>query len=313
MSTPVVKTYVLLKSTEPNAPVFLRTSPTQRVRLNKRPVDAVHLQVSVMDRDGKNRTLRYKANCDTIYMDEQIKLHNIPANEKFTDKEREIRYFRNGVLMTNNPTFQKFLESHPEYDGFWKPLGDKPAGMCDEITEPKFTLYEKDKEDMLRNQSIKLRIGAAGMVMAIESLEEAEVLMKRLFGGSYKAPKTLEACQNVLVEYVDEADEKELLDMTRTEMTEDEKVDILIGRAVEKGIIKFDHADFPDEVVLIKNGKALPMKKVSSEYLQDERERFLAEFLISDLGKPYYDDIEAMLKDAETKTTKKPSKQPATV
>lgn len=306
-----VKTYLLMKHTESTAPVYQRISASQRVRLAKRPLDAALLQITITDRDGENKTLRYKGNCTSIFLHEQIEKYKIPANEKFTDRERSIRYFKNGALVTNNETFQKFLESSPEFDGFWKELDGKPAGDCDEVREPKYILWNPESDIKISNQSTRLRVNAAKMVMDLEDIESAGILLKRLFGSSFQVPTLLEEAQNILIDYVDEADDVQLKDMARTELNVDEKIDILIGTSIDAGILNFEHPDFPDQVVMKKAGKEIPVKSISDQYSLDERKRYLAEFLVSDAGKPLLDDIAGILTALAEKKESTKTKQPA--
>jgi len=113
-----VKTYVLLEHTKPTIEAYQRVNQHQRVRLDKRPYDHAYLKQTFTTKDGKSRTARLKLNCNTIWQDEQIKPEvGIPANEPFTQEERDAVKFVNEVLTTNHPMVQEYLESIPQYDG----------------------------------------------------------------------------------------------------------------------------------------------------------------------------------------------------
>ena len=122
-----VKTYILLEHTNSSANVYVQVNKDQRVRLLKRPIDHAYGQITFTDRDGKNRTIRYKSQTDEIYQDKQIKELMIPANEKFTQSERDALCFRDGVLITDIPTTQNYLDTSPQHEDFWLPEKD-PQG-----------------------------------------------------------------------------------------------------------------------------------------------------------------------------------------
>src|SRR5688572_2413966 len=145
---PQTKMYVLLEHTKSSANVYLQVSKSQRVKIDERPVDHAFNQITFMDRDGKNKTIRLKLNCDEIDQQRQIKEFLIPANEKWSQEEKDAVKFKYGSLVTNNPVVQKFLETSPQFDKFWDPEAD-PAkkgrvGKCTSIKKPKYTLYDEN-------------------------------------------------------------------------------------------------------------------------------------------------------------------------
>ena len=66
-----LKKYVLLEHTKPTAQVYIQISQHQRTRIDQRKHDAPFIQIGFMDRDGKNKMIRLKLNCDEIDMAKQ--------------------------------------------------------------------------------------------------------------------------------------------------------------------------------------------------------------------------------------------------
>lgn len=295
-----VKTYVLLEHTKPTALIYQRVNANQRVRLDKRPVDHAYLKQTFMTHEGKNRTARLKLSCNTIWQDEQIKADgpNIPANEQFTQQERDAVKFVNEILITNNPVVQNYLESIPQYDKWWEPK-DGQVGSSDE--KPLYTLLDKEVEAKNTNLEFKKRLKAANKVADLEDdLVGMQNLMIRLNGSFFTPPTDPLECQNLLIEFVDDADDAMLDALLKEEkdVTIDEKVTILIGRAINEKIISFDA--IPDNVAKRKGDGWIAVKEISSTYTVEERKRYFAEFISSDNGKLLREDLEKEVKGQET-------------
>src|SRR5678816_978607 len=129
-----VKVYHLLPHTESSAQVYIQANANQKVRLSKRPIDHAYGQITFANREGSNKTIRLKLNTDEIYLQNQIKPEiGIPANEKYTQAERDALMFRDGVLITSNKTVQLFLETSPQFDEFWIPDEQGRVGSCPDI------------------------------------------------------------------------------------------------------------------------------------------------------------------------------------
>lgn len=299
-----VKTYVLLSHTKPTIEAYQRVNANQRVRLDKRPFDHAYRKITFTTPDGKNRTARLKLNCDTIWQDEQMKADgpNIPANESFTQRETDAVKFVNEILMTNNEVVQTYLESIPQYDLWWKENEKKGnRGYSDE--KPLYTLLNKEVEAKTLNAETRRRIKAANKVMELEDLKEAQDLMIKLNGSFFIPPDDLVDIQNALIEYCDDADDAMLDALLKEETTIDEKVTILIGRAINEKIISFD--DIADSVAKKKGDGWISVKEISSSHPLEERKRYLAEFLTSIDGQLLRADlekeVEAIVKKQETK------------
>lgn len=301
------KTYVLLPHTKPTAPVYQRVNKDQRVRLDKRPVDHAYLK-QTFSIDGKNRTARLKLTANTIWQDEQIKPEvGIPANESFTQEERDAVKFTYEILMTQNEVVQKYLESIPQFDG-WEGWKKDEKGQQRGITteRPLYTLLNKELVAKTTNEEFKKRLKAANKVEALgEDLKGMQDLMIRLNGSFFTPPDNVIDCQNQLIEFVDDANDTMLDALLKDDkdVTIDEKVTILIGRAINDGIISFEAIEH--NVAKKKGEDWIAVKEISSSgYSLDERKRYFAEFLTSDEGKLLRADLEKEISGKETKIDK---------
>lgn len=299
---PVVKTYVLLDHTDASAQVFQQINANQRVRLTKRPFDHAYGQVTFMDREGKNRTIRYKAETDEIFMDVQVKEKMIPANAKYTQTERDALLFRDGVLITDNTTVQLFLETSPQFEDFWKKDAKGRVGRCPEIRGPLYKLLDETQELQSDDDMFMKRVAAANKIAALKNVREGQELMIRLNGSFFKAPKDILKIRSELIRYLDDADEAMLDNLLRGELNVDEKATVLLGKAINAGIISFDQ--LKDHVVKVKGERLIKLKEISSEHLHDERLRYFMEFLTSPDGALTLQDIEKEVSDYDKKHLK---------
>lgn len=294
------KTYVLLSHTESSAPHYLRVNQDQRVRFQKRPVDHAFLRqvVNYRDADGKerNRVARLKLYSDTIWQDEQIK-NGIPANEPFTQAERDAVMFKNGVLMTNKEIVQTYLETVAQ-------CKDSSAKSPD-VKEPLYELFDKSIQVKAGNAEFLKRVKAASKIASIyESgdVKKGQDLMIRLNGAFFEVPNDIDDILAGLTSFVDDADEEALDKLLDDSMTQDEELVILVGKAVSKGIISFDES--PNQVSYKKNNAWSNVKMISSNLQPGERQRVFVEFLASPEGKYLAEDLSQIL-DGEPKGKKK--------
>jgi hypothetical protein len=286
-----LKTYVLLDHTRPTAPIYQRVNKDQRVRIDTRAIDHPYLQITAyFEKYQKNRTLRLKLNSNSIFQDEQIEKEKMTANEKFTQRERDAVKFVNGVLNTTNVTVQKFLDEHPQFEGF--------DGMCEDVTIPLFKSYDKNVEIQNNNADFKKRL-KVGNKIANLTLEQGQELMIRLNGSFFVPPSDLDSVQMGLVEFMDDTDDAGLDAMLREESTADEKTTILIGKAVHLGILSF--TEIENQVAKKKGSGWIPVKLIGSDHLPEERIRLFSEFITSEGGKLLYDDITKDVAKAEKK------------
>ena len=299
-----VTTFHLLPHTESTANVYVQANATQKVRLSKRPIDHAYGQITFMDRDGKNKTIRLKLNTDEIFLQNQIKPDiGIPANEKYIQAERDALMFRDGVLMTTNPTVIKYLETSPQYEGFWIPDADGKVGQCPDLQKPLYKKYDKTVEIKSNHAMFQLRLKAANRVNDLKDVTDAHELLFRLNGSSFKAPETLEECVDLLVGFIDDADETMLNALLKDKLNVDEKVTVLLGKAIKHGIISFDKV--PDQIAMTVGGATRNVKEISSEYSFEERKRYFSEFLTISDGKLLLDDIQKEVDKKEKKAEPK--------
>lgn len=299
------KTYVLLPHTNSAAPIYRRVNKDQRIRLEKRPIDHAFLQITFTESDKdlpsgqypKNRTLRLKMNSNSIFQDEQIK-EGIPANTPFTSAEKTAVEFRNGVLVTRYDIVQKFLDNHPQNKKF--------SGLCDAIKQPLFEEYDKASTLKAGNEDFRKRAKVAAKIMALEEsgdLKAGQDLMIRLNGSFFKVPDLMEEVIAGLIAFLDNAEEPELDKFLSDSVSKDEEITILIGRAVNSGVLSFDEK--PNQVSLKKNNAWVDVKLISSEHSPAERKRYFAEFLSSPDGQLLYEDLKKTTEGGATKTKSK--------
>lgn len=282
------KTYVLLDSLDATAPIYQTLPNGQRSQIKKMPFYRPLLQVTFVDKDGKNRTIRYKRNSDKIFQDEQIK-DGILANERFTDAERDDLRFRNGMLVTRLPIAHRFLEAHPEDEAF--------EGISD--VKPTFKLLDKKVEAKITNKDLKRRLEAANKIFDL-SLSEAKAMLIRLNGVYFETPSEIEDCQNLLINYLDDTDEKGVEEILKDELNVDEKTTVLIGKCINAGILSFDKVEGKVSK-LLKGGEWKAIRDMSNQYSASEKERLFSDFLNTTDGALLKTDLENSLNEFEEK------------
>lgn len=289
-----IKIYHLLEHTNPTVPFWQVVPGNKRVKtFEKRPVDHAYIRLTYADKDGKNHSIRLKLGCDEIDFNKQVKEYNIPANESFTQAERDSVKFTNGILMTKNETVQKFLEASPQMEGF--------EGTCDGV-KPLFKVFDPMAKTKITNEDFRKRLKAANRISAIVDLKEAQDLMIRLNGTFFKPPNDLELCTEGLIEFLDHANDPELEAIVKEEINKDEELTILISRAILGDIISFDA--IPGEVARKRGNGWVSLKKISSEHSPEERQQQFAEFLSSEEGR-------LLMTDLKKAVSKKVEKEPA--
>lgn len=285
------KTYELLPWMDADAPVFQQIGDNQRVKVKKIPFHRPTLRQTFQDEKGVNRTIRYKEMSKSIYQDVQIKDELIPANDPFTQQEYAAMMFRFGILTTDNENIQTYLEAHPEYEGF--------KGKCADIRKPKYKLVDevKDNEDEVADFEKRLKVG--NRISAITDLQVAKDLLIKLNGSFFETPDELKKCKVMLIAFMDDTNDAGLDAMLEDEVGVDDKVAILVGNALNKGILSFD-AEL-NQVSKKVGDKWVPVKLISNEHNPDERMTLFCEFLATEEGKPLVNDLEKALKKNDKK------------
>lgn len=295
-----VKKYVLLEHTKPTANVYIQISQHQRAKIDQRKHEAPFIQIGFMDKDGKNKVIRLKLNCNTIYQDEQIKNHNIPANEKFTNRERSSVYFKNGILITKNKTVQAFLDASPQNEKFFIPDKDGNVGSCDEITGPLFKELDEAKEKQNLNSEIRKRVEAANVIMGYKDVTKLQELYIRLYGSHVKPPTEQDELENSLMEYLDDSGMEGVEEILKEKLSVDDEASLLVAKAVSLKVISFEHD--PAKVVKIGKGdKVIDLKDVPADMADADKQQYFIEFLLSDAGATIYKDLKKQVAEAEKK------------
>lgn len=282
------KTYVLLESMDADAPVYQQTADGQRVQVKKIPFHRPTLRQEFQDEDGIGKVIRYKSASKFIDQNRQVEEEKLDANVPFTTTERNDLRFRFGILVTTKVRAQEFLEAHPECFGF--------KGTCDTVKEPVYKLLDEGAESKIKNSETKKRIKAASKVFDLE-LKEAQEMLIRLNGSFFETPKDLEECQNMLISFIDDAEDAGLdaVLKEKTEFNADESTTVLIGKLIKSKIISFDL--MPDNIAKFSNDKWVAIKEISSDLPQDERKRIFADFLNSNAGESLLDNLVQSLND----------------
>ena len=278
------KTYVLLEHMHPTSNnIFIRVNKDQRQPVNKLRDYRPYMQISFTDETGKNRTIRYKNTTSEIYQDEQIKL-GILANEKFRQNEYKDLEFRNGVLMTDNETVQKYLETYPGFAEF--------KGKSNDVKRREYKLYDKVNEVKVSNEFAKKKIDAGAKIFAMD-LEQTQDALYKVYGASFIPSNDVNENQATLIKYLDTTDDA-VDDILKEDETRDDEITVLVGKLLTNGIISFDQS--PNKVSKKKGTGWIDIKSISNEYAPMERKRIFAEFLASDSGQPLLAELKEVIK-----------------
>lgn len=299
-----VKTYVLLETMDSTAPIFQQVAGGQRVRLTKIPFHRPPLRITFQDENGVSKTIRYKSGASdedgNSVIDQRVQIDKLKldANEPFTTQERKDCMFRNGILVTNKLITQAFLDAHPENITF--------KGFCDDVKSPKYKLLDKAVESQVKNSDTKLRIKAANKVSELE-LPELQAMLIRLNGSFFETPNpssyegtkeqkvqaATEECQNMLWDFIDDAEEAGLKAVLakEDEINIDVKTSVLIGKLINNDMLSFDAVEGKISKK-DRDGKWITIRDMSSEYALEERERLFSDFLNTEDGKTLKNDLE---------------------
>ncbi len=301
-----LKTYVLLSSLDADAPVFKQTADGQRIQVKKMPVFRPYLRVAYQDEKGIGRVIRYKSNAvltegdkERVIIDqrEQIDKLKLDANEEFTRTERRDLEFKHGILVTNKLAAQTYLEAYPGFEGF--------KGTCEDVRDAQFKLLDEVAEAKLKNSDIRLRVKAANKVIEM-GLEEAQDTLIRLNGSFFTTPTDVEECQNLLMNFIDDAEEAGLKavlqDASSTNI--DEQTTVLIGKLINQGTLSFNATEGKISKKDL-NGEWIDIRDMSAEYSLEERKRLFSDFLNSNDGKLLKNDLEKDLKISDEGTEEK--------
>lgn len=284
------KTYVLLDALDNNAPIYQQVPGNKRVQLKKMPFYPLYLQITITTEDGKNKTMRYKGNAASIWQNEQIK-DGILANERYTSSERAEMQFRNGILVTNKPLAQEYLNNYPGNINF--------KGSCDAIATPFFKELDATVESKIANAEFKKRLKAANKIAELE-LEDAQEMLIRLNGSFFVTPATIEECQNLLMDFLDDSEDEgiELILKGDDSLNIDESTSIMIGKLINQGTLSFTEVEGKISK-LSKDGKWVAVREIGTDISMDEKLRLFSNFLNTTDGKALKNDLEADLPEVD--------------
>lgn len=294
------KIYHLIDNGKSSVEHYQRINANQRVRTGNRKNDRPYLQITYTDKEGMNRTIRFKLNCNTPFQDEQIEKFKIPANEKFTNAEMDLLWFKNGVLVTTNKLAQLFLDIHPQNENF--------LGQCPDIKEKLFREYNPQAKTDSEVKAFRNRAALANKILAME-LADAQSTLIRLNGSFFKAPEELNDCITMLVDYMDQADDSEVEALLRDGISLEDEITILISKATQKGILSFEESGMENFVVKKTGGRVIPLKEISGNLPGNDRRRLFSEFLASNDGALHLEDLRKSLDAVEKQ--KEEEKEPA--
>lgn len=293
MSNTGFKTYILLDHMNPhNMNLFRRIGKDRRERIDKRKDYCPHLRTTITKPNVGRVVIRYKENTELIEQDLQIK-KGILANDPFIAGEYAALRFAYGTKTTKDPVVQSYLEEYAGFEGNENTSNDCPR------KEYKLLDYQKEAKDL--NSFTRRRVEAVNKILNAE-LDETKELLWRAYGTYYKPTEDVEENQNKLINYLDE-NEDAVSEIMKGDITKDDEVKILIGRALSMGVLSFD---INSGQVSKKKGTAwIDVKAISGELELNERVRQFSQFLTSDSGKLLREDIEADLGVSKAKTKNK--------
>lgn len=133
-------------------------------------------------------------------------------------------------------------------------------------------------------------------------LKPAQRMLIRINGSYFKTSDDVEECQNMLIDFLDNADEPGLDAILKedSELNIDEQTTILIGELINQGTLSFDKVE--GKISKKIGNKWVEVRDMSSEYSMDERKRLFSDFLNSADGDTLKTDLE---NDLKPKTIKK--------
>jgi hypothetical protein len=295
-----IKTYVLLAHTKPTANVYVQINQTQRQQINARRNERPFLQIAYTDSEGIGRVIRLKMQAKSLFLDDQIEA-KILANEKFTAAEYEALNFKHGMLTVASPLVQKFLEVHPQNEKFWElvtnPDGTKSlkGGFCDEVKQPLFKEYDPQVEIVNNSKSFRKNLAAANFIAGLD-LEQSQKLLIRLNGVHFTPPATLEACEQLLVSWMDNTDEAGLDNLMRKDLSVDEQIRQTVSEAITKGILSLEKE--PGKVLKIKGKNVIPLKEIPEGLSPFDAQVYFTDFLNTAEGQVIYLDLKKEVKEA---------------
>lgn len=289
------KIFALVSELDGTVEIFHRVGQNERVRIGiKRQVDHAFLRQTIWDPEAKkNITIRLKLNCNTINQEEQIKNHNILANEDFTNAEKRAVEFRGGICVVTNETVYEYMIKNPQF------VGSKCESTDIHGNRKMYMLLDKTNEEKVKNAETRLRLKAANKIYELNERDASDLLI-RLNGSFFATPVgegALEEMQNMLMSFLDDTDEAGINRILEDEVAPIDEIALLVGELETKEIISFTRK--LDFVVLKKNGRDLDILKITSQMPLPERQRKFIDYLNSDAGLLALNELKSMLEETK--------------
>lgn len=299
VQVPQLKKYVLIDAVKSSAKIFVKTGEGAQdgIRLDTPRKVKLYLKHIFTDKTGKQQRTRFKMGANSIHLDPQIKLDNIPANEKFTDNDRRHLYFINGVLVTDNEFVQSFLheDNNPQRADFTGRDRGNVTALFKELDE---VAIVNDEHSLIRDTAT-----AISKIFTM-NLDEVKGLLSVFYGASYNSPNEVKEAQNIAAKALENNPER-LRMVNEGSFGSDDKIVILLGKAINAGVISFDNK--ADYVQMKRNGEWVDVKLVAGD-TYEIREVAFRQHLSTAEGELLRKDIETATSTPEKETKAKTPK-----
>lgn len=288
------KKYVLVDAVKSTAQIFIKTgNGRDGLRLDTPRKVRLFLQHVFADKNGKQKKTRLKFGASSIFMDEQIKNDHIPANDQYTNEEREALFLINGVFVSSDEFVQSFLheDNNPQREEFTGRNRGNLSGIFKEL-----------KEDEIADEENKFIFDTARALTKIfaMNLEEVQGLVAHLFGSSYPTPPRIQDCQNLCAKSM-EGDEERINMVLNGDWGKDGEITVLLNKAINKRVVAFD---LKPDFVQIKKGKDWIDAKMVAADSYEQREAMFRQFLASPEGELLKKDIENLVDEPKQDSKK---------
>lgn len=291
------KKYVLIDAIKSSVKHYTKVSKesSDAILLNVPKRVPLHLQHTISDANGKQKVIRYKQSCETIFQPEQIKEFSIPANEKFTQEERDRMTFINGILIATEEIDNKFLSAdfNPQREDF--------KGKRRGPVSPIFKELDEDALANDENEFLMQMMKAGSAIFSMKDISEVAALLAVFFGPTFKVPEKLRDAQTIAVKAL-EGDEKRIKIVNEWNVNADQEIVILLNKAFNKEVISFDAEE--NQVSLKKNDKWVPVKMIAAD-TYEQKEALFRQYLTTEQGELVKKEIEALVSDEKKEEKKK--------
>lgn len=293
------RTYALLNILDGTAPVYQVVEGNQRVQITKMPVWQPFMEITFME-GGESKTIRFKQTAKSIYKEEQVDKQKIAADAPFTSRERDALKFRNGFIMTQSLRAQEYLEKYPACEGSEVESEDVPRKLYKRV--------DITADNKIANEDLGIRVRSAYKVLELD-LADAQELLIRITGAYSGISDNSQDCQKEIIQRFDGMESSKIKDVMETVASADEKVNVLVAKLTNYGVLSFDKIDNAVSRNDVAAGKWSSIKEIPSSYPPEERKRYFIMYLTSPDGKMLLSSLQAALDKKEAKTVKSKAKE----